>query len=240
MNQIENTNKSSHTSTTEKIDWELLSVTHAVLTHIPNDMRRSTVKIRLDKDDTLFRMGDFPDTMFYLLSGEIRLMRHSRAGADIILQRTRKGFFAEASLDHGSYHCNAVATEPSEFLQFPAQLFRDALALNDSFRNDWIFHLTREVRRLRTQCERLSLNSASERIIHYIESEGSEGTIVLKQTKKSWAAELGLSHEVLYRTLRRMQDQGTLKVKDAQLFLGEVADDQTVLAERNSALCCSA
>ena len=74
----------------------------------------------------------------------------------------------------------------------------------------WLQRLTREVRTLRAQSERLRLNSAAERILHYIEAEGSDGAVTLHQTRRAWAGELGLSHEVLYRTLRRLREEGVL------------------------------
>jgi CRP/FNR family transcriptional regulator, dissimilatory nitrate respiration regulator len=65
--------------------------------------------------------------------------------------------------------------------------------------------------RLRAQSERLKLNSAADRIVHYIEIEGSDRKITRHGTKKMWAAELGLSHETLYRTLRQLIDSGALE-----------------------------
>ncbi len=36
--------------------------------------------------------------------------------------------------------------------------------------------------------------------------------LTLQQPRKAWAAELGLTHEALYRTLRRMQDEGLIHI----------------------------
>ena len=130
----------------------------------------------------------------------------------IILQRSRGGFFAEASLGTGEYHCDAVAAEPSTVLHFPAKAFRTALDKDRMFRDAWGTHLARELRKSRAQCERLSLKSAAQRIIHYIESEGTGGKVVLTESRKAWAAELGLTHEALYRTLQRLQAEGTLHI----------------------------
>ena len=77
--------------------------------------------------------------------------------------------------------------------------------------------LAREVRKLRAQCERLSLHGAAERIMHYIETEGIEGALELSQSRKAWAAELGLTHEVLYRTLSRLQAEGELEINDRRI-----------------------
>ena len=49
-----------------------------------------------------------------------------------------------------------------------------------------------------------------DRIIHDIESEGDAGAVVLTQSRKDWAAELGLTHEALYRSLKQMSDSGVL------------------------------
>ena len=86
----------------------------------------------------------------------------------------------------------------------------------------WLKHLSQELRRARAHAERLSLRAAHDRITHFIESEGSEGRIVLSQSKKSWAAELGLSHESLYRALRKMKERGTLDVSGTLIHLRSV------------------
>jgi CRP-like cAMP-binding protein len=140
-----------------------------------------------------------------------------RHGETVILQRSRGGFIAEASLDTRTYHCDAITAEPSTLLLFPATAFRNALESEPAFRRGWQSLLAKEVRKLRAQCERLSLNSAVDRISHYIESEGSNGVVNLTQTKKAWAAELGLTHEALYRALRRMQDDDLLGVEGNRL-----------------------
>lgn len=79
--------------------------------------------------------------------------------------------------------------------------------------------LAREIRRLRAQSERLTLNSASDRILHYIETEGEDGRIVLDRTRKVWATELGLTHEVLYRTLRKLREDGAIVIDGRQIAL---------------------
>lgn len=142
--------------------------------------------------------------MYFVLSGEVHLVRQSMTGSEVILQRAHQGFLAEASLDQTAYHCDAIAVLPATLLMFPRKQFRQALN-DESFRIQWISHLARELRRVRAQTERMSLKSAQERIIHHIETEGDSGSITLSSSKKEWAAELGLTHEALYRALARME-----------------------------------
>jgi CRP-like cAMP-binding protein len=97
--------------------------------------------------------------------------------------------------------------------------FRQALAADERFRAAWTKHLAGEIRRLRAQCERLALKGAPERIVHYIESEGAQGAIELRQSLKSWALDLGLTHEALYRAIARMKRSGEISVEGARLTL---------------------
>jgi CRP-like cAMP-binding protein len=145
-----------------------------------------------------------------VVAGEIRLVRRARNGAEIVLQRATAGFLAEASVDAIRYHCDVVAGRDSRIVGFPIEHFRAALHSDEGFRNFWMTRLARELRKARGQCERLSLRGAAERIEHYIEAEGSNGRIELCQTKKAWAAELGMTHEVLYRALADLTRSGRI------------------------------
>lgn len=160
----------------------------------------------------VFQTGNPVCSIYLVVTGEVRLVRFSRNGGEVILQRSRRGFVAEASLDSQLYHCTAVASEPSDLLEFPADAFRTALHDSSDFRAAWQLQLSQELRKLRAQCERLSLHRAADRIAHYIHAEGVDGCLTLQQPRKAWAAELGLTHEALYRTLRRMQDEGLIHI----------------------------
>lgn len=194
------------------MDWQTLIAAQPALARIPALLRAQAERWEIDAGATLFRIGDRVQSVFSVISGEVRLIRRDRNGTEVVLQRSRGGFFAEASLGSRAYHCDGVVAEKGAILRFPAKAFRAALDDDAAFRDAWMTHLAREVRRLRAQCERLSLHGAADRIIHYIEAEGTDGAVTLNQTRKAWAAELGLTHEALYRALRRLQADGTLDI----------------------------
>ena len=202
----------------EDLDWSRIGQEFPLLATLPPKLRRDTRRHRLDKGELVFRRGDRPRAMFAVLSGEVRLVRTSPAGIEVVLQRTRNGLLAEASLDQPRYHCDAVAVLPLELVAIPRRAFRAALA-DEGFRERWLELLLRELRRARAQNERLSLKTAEERIIHAIESEGSDGVLTLTQSRKNWAAELGLTHEALYRTLARMVKERRLKIEGCTVSL---------------------
>lgn len=201
------------------MDWQALLASQPVLASIPPELRGLAEQRKIEAGKTLFRLGDRPRGVFCVVAGEVRLVRRARNGAEIILQRSRGGFFAEASLYGERYHCDAVSTQPGTLLYFPAQAFRAALSKDAAFREAWMTHLASELRTLRAQCERLSLKSAEARIVHYIDTEGTGGVVTLTESRKAWASQLGLTHEVLYRTLRRLQSSGMLRINANRIIL---------------------
>ncbi len=194
------------------IDWQAILRAQPMLRVIPPALQAVGELRPFKARQTLYRRGERPTWMLCVLAGEIRLVRPTSQGAEIILQRVSRGFVAEASMEANAYHCDVVAAVDGQLLSFPITEFRAALEHDPAFRRAWMGRLAQEVRKLRAQCERLSLNSAAERILHYLEAEGVDGGVILSQPRKAWAAELGLTHEVLYRTLRRLRDDGTITI----------------------------
>ena len=194
-----------------------MSETPTIPAWIPADVARSARMVRLQAGDVIFRQGTHPDSVDYVNAGEVHLLRCTPSGHDVLLHRIKKGFVAEASLDATSYHCDAHAARPSTLLRFDRRLFRAALDASVNFGRAWSAMLAQEIRRLRTQCERLALHKAQDRIAHYIACEGRHGVLELSNTRKVWARELGMSHEALYRELSRLKAQGLLRIEGSVL-----------------------
>jgi len=195
----------------EPAQWATLAKVSPLLAALPERIRRAARTQSVAKATQLFSRGDRPQAMYVVASGEVHLVRSSLTGDQIVLQRAQRGFLAEASLDQARYHCDAIAVRPSHLLVIPRKAFRDALG-DEGFGRIWMVHLAGELRRVRAQAERLTLKTAEARIVHYIETEGHDGSIVLSGSRKDWANELGLTHEALYRTLARMERGGMLRV----------------------------
>ena len=73
--------------------------------------------------------------------------------------------------------------------------------------------LARQVMNLRTRIEQRNIRSARERVRHYLALHvGADGrSVALAGTLKDIAAELGLTHEALYRTLAALERSGAIK-----------------------------
>ncbi len=157
--------------------------------------------------------------MFFVMTGEVILERLGLHGESVVLQRTRYGFVGEASLQSARYHCDGKVVAPSEIVQIPIRQIHTALETDSAFAIRWISMLSREVRRLRMQCERLSLHKVQDRLLHLLETEGKEGEYPLRAGLKSLAGELGVTHEALYRCVSSMEKEGLLRREDGMLSL---------------------
>lgn len=177
----------------------------------------------LAKGTRLFELGQRPRHMHFVESGEVVLERVGAQGEVVVLQRTRHGFVGEASLQSAKYHCDARAVAASVVTRIPVKDIRAALEQDPAFAMRWVGMLNREVRRLRMQCERLSLHRLQDRLLHLIETEGQDGRYPLGAGLKSLAGELGVTHEALYRGVAELERQGLLRRDGASLHVGGAA-----------------
>lgn len=178
---------------------------------LPPELQRVCTTSQVQRGERLFAPRRKPRQLFYVADGEVVLQRLASQGEWVVLQRVRQGFVAEASLHASHYHCEALVTSAAELVAIPIDSLRHALATQPGFAIGWIAMLNQELRRLRSQCERLALKGVSERLLHLIETEGQGGSLTLEAGLKSVAAELGVSHEALYRTVATLERQGLLR-----------------------------
>ena len=148
--------------------------------------------------------------MFFVVSGEVVLERIGAQGSAVVLQRTRHGFVGEASLQSVHYHCDGQVVGTAEITQVPIRKVLAAMDNDPAFASRWIGMLNREVKRLRLQCERLSLNKVQDRLFHLFEAEGKNGKYPLGAGLKSLACELGVTHEALYRCVSDLEKKHLL------------------------------
>jgi CRP/FNR family transcriptional regulator, dissimilatory nitrate respiration regulator len=175
---------------------------------LSSSVRAAASERRLKAGQALFHTGSKSAGFYEVVAGTVRLVRVDRSGREAVLQVASAGeTVAEASLFASTYHCDAIAATPAVVRFYPkitvlAELQRDPkLALS------FAAMLARQVMTLRTRLERRNIHSARDRIRHFLTvNAGADGrTVVLPGTLKELAADLGLTHEALYRTLARME-----------------------------------
>jgi CRP-like cAMP-binding protein len=182
---------------------------------VPQDwLAASTGERAFAAGEALFRAGDRAEHLYEIVRGKVRLVRVDRSGREAVLHVAGPGdTIAEASLFSPTYHCDAIATTDARVRSYAKS------ALLAHFRRDpeaalaFAATLARQVMRLRTAIEQRNIHSARDRVRHYLTvNAGADGrTVDLPGTLKDLAAELGLTHEALYRTLADMAGEGEIE-----------------------------
>ena len=190
-----------------------------LLTLLPPPLQAAAEPVGLERGKNLFAQGARPVALFYVVRGEVVLERAGLQGQTVVLQRVRRGFVAEASMQSGRYHCSGLATVAGQAFRLPMTLLKAALQDDSRFAVRWIGMLNDEVRRLRAQTERLTLKGVEARLLHLIETEGQAGRLEIESGLKSLSAQLGVTHEALYRTVAALELRGRLARRDGLLVL---------------------
>jgi len=159
---------------------------------------------------TIFLTGQRPQAMFFVADGHAVLTRTDVDGTPLVLQKATSGFLAEASLSSPTYHCDAFCRTACRLIAIPIRALRAAIERDARVRWAWIAMLAAEVRRQRSNVERMALKSVRGRLLHFLAIEGERGKIHLRGTKRELAADMGISHEALYRTIAALKREGAL------------------------------
>jgi CRP/FNR family transcriptional regulator, dissimilatory nitrate respiration regulator len=180
---------------------------------LPAAARAAAVDRKLRAGEPLFHLGDKTRGLYEVVSGRVRLSRMDRAGHEVMLYVAGAGdTIAEASLYSPAYHCDAIANTEALVRLYPKAVVLAAFAKDRNAVQAFTATLARQVMNLRTRIEQRNIRSARERVRHFlaVNAGADRRTVTIPGALKQLAADLGLSHEALYRTLARMAADGEI------------------------------
>jgi CRP/FNR family transcriptional regulator, dissimilatory nitrate respiration regulator len=176
----------------------------AVNEWISSKVRAAAIERKLEAGKPLFHSGSKTVGLYEIIKGTVCLVRTDRSGREAILQRASAGdILAEASLFSSAYHCDAVAKTAAIVRLYPKAVLLAELQRDPKIAQAFAAMLARQVMTLRTRLEQRNIHSARDRVRHFLAINADPGgrIVSLSGTLKDIAAELGLTHEALYRTL---------------------------------------
>ena len=130
---------------------------------------------------------------------------------------------AEASLFSSTYHCDAVATTEAIVRLYPKAVLLAELQGDPKIAKAFAAMLAHQIMSLRTRLERRNIHSARDRVRHFLAVNvgADRRTVALSGTLKELAADLGLTHEALYRTLARMEADSEIERTGSTIKIGQ-------------------
>ena len=189
---------------------------------LPAAVRSKAIDRKLKAGEPLFHLGDKTSGLYEVLAGRVRMTRVDRSGRETVLYVSGAGeTFAEASLFSPAYHCDAIASTDAVVRVYPKSAVLDAFAKDPKAVQAFTATLARQLMSLRTRLAQRDMRSARERVRHFLAlNTGADGrTVALRGTVKDLAAELGLTHEALYRTLAALEKAGEIRRSRGKITL---------------------
>jgi CRP-like cAMP-binding protein len=161
--------------------------------------KRQAGLLEIKKGATLFRQGDESRAMYFIHCGAVSLIRHTEAGQKVTLFRAKAGdTIAEPSIFSEDYHCDAVAEQQSTVSTFDKETVLARMTEDSAFAAALVKRLAGQVQTYRRRLELLAIRSATEWVLAGLADGRLTGTVL------EFAAELGLSNEVVYRALAKL------------------------------------
>jgi len=158
--------------------------------------------------------------LFILVRGKVKMFKSSIKGKEQILYIFRDGeaFGMCAAFTDSIFPANAMAMEKTEILFLPSEIIDDMADDDPRILFNIIHELSFKLKDSIVLAEALSLKEITQRVASYILTSStrneSSGANVLELTisHRELAKMLGSSPETLSRTLKKISEQGVIKV----------------------------
>ncbi len=167
--------------------------------------RSALRQYQLKKSEVIFHQDDETRGLFFVVTGHIDLVRVTEAGHGVVIHRAKQGeTFAEASLFSETYHCDAVCVSDSQLIEMNRKVVMAKFQSDSNFAFSLAQKFAQQNQFYRRKVELMAMKSAEERVFAAVLEGMLTGNI------KSLAAEIGLTHEVVYRSLSKLTASGML------------------------------
>jgi len=186
-----------------------------------------------ERGQEIFTQGDPAGGFYAVLAGRVKIYKSSAAGKEFILHVFGPGeVFAEVPVfSGGEYPANASALETSELLFFPRERIRALIARLPDLAMNMLGLLSGRLRDFNRTIENLSLKEVPARLAAHLlllfETTGA-GTFKLDLPKGHLASYLGTSPETLSRILKKMDDQGLIRMAGHQITILDAEELETL------------
>lgn len=171
------------------------------------------------RGEIVFHEGEQAEALFVVLSGQVKLVRYSPKGRELLLHLVNPGqTFAEAALFCGNtYPATAEVMEPSHVWILPRAALTELLREGPELALAMLASVSMWTRKLASKLELLTQRRVEERVALYLIARAGSGelqpgdTIQLAEARNLIAAQCGTAPEVLSRTFRRLEEDGILE-----------------------------
>lgn len=189
----------------------------AKLHDLSNDRKRRTYS----KKSEIFRKGDLPNYLFFVLEGKIKEYKSNEDGKELITGIYGKGdFFGyEALLENSEYKESASSIENSELALIPKKDFFTLIYTNRDVANKFIEMLSNKVSEKEERLLNLAYNSVRQRtaeaLLTLYEKYDQKPEITI--SRDDLAHMVGTATESVIRVLSDFKDEEVIEIQSGKI-----------------------
>jgi len=176
-----------------------------------------------ESDDAIIWQGDPCEAVFCVISGEIEIFRLSPGGREQILDRMHTGQWfnlVPALLPDGKNQANVRALTDCQLLVITKYDFNRLIEEIPVFGISVTRYFAQRLANMTDLLESISLYSVRQRLARFlIDQADQRGGAFVRWTQTDIANRLGTVRDVIGRALRRMSDEGMLRVEREKILL---------------------
>lgn len=182
-------------------------------------MARQTTSVTLDRQETVWNEGDACHSLYFVVSGRVKIIKHSETGKDVIIEiyGPRDAIGATSMLVGGIYSTTAVCLTPTTLLSVPKAQILDLLATVPGMALRSLRGMARRQRMLMQKIKELAAGGVEYRIAHLLlklaDRIGEKGlddqiTIPILLSRQDIADLVGTTVETAIRVMSRWRKMG--------------------------------
>jgi len=164
------------------------------------------------------------DRFYIILAGKVKVYKISPKGSQQILHLYGPGeTFGEAAMWAGiCYPAHSEAITDVMLLAVSSKVLKDLIDRNADLALDMMAGMSAKLREFNQLIEQLSLREVPARLANILlelPARPGTNTIVLKQTKRELAAQIGTIAETLSRAFKKLTTSGLIEVKGSEITI---------------------
>lgn len=179
------------------------------------------------KGDYIFKKGENAKYYFQIISGGVKMNYYNDNGNEFIqgIFGTDKSFGEPPLLIDSKYPANAIAISNLKLFRLPKEKFKELLLHNSTTHYNFTKMISNRLYYKATMANGITSNSAENAILtlldylkHNIHKSTIPFSLEIDFTRKNIAGLLGLSVEATIRTIKKMETQKKVLIKNKKIF----------------------
>lgn len=177
------------------------------------------------RNEVVIRVGDPTDSVYFVLSGRLRVLVSDAEGREVILSMLGPGdMFGEiGAIDDNPRSATVSAVDGSDLVVFAKEDFRRCLADNFDLTLAIMRNLASRLRAADQRIESLALLDVFGRVARLLlelaEDRNGRKVVPSRLTKQDIAKMVGASREMVSRVMKDLSNQGLIEEIDGEIVL---------------------